>query len=148
MYILGISAFYHDSAACLVKDGEILAAVQEERFTRIKHDKKFPAKSIKYCLEYAGINLSEIEYIVFYEKPFPKFERILETYLAFAPIGFSSFLKSMPSWLKEKLFLKSLLVVFFAKSNSFILSIFKIFLLFRMPSSFNSKTRILFFLIF
>ncbi len=109
MYILGISAFYHDSAACLVKDGEILAAVQEERFTRIKHDKKFPAKSIKYCLEYAGINLSEIEYIVFYEKPFPKFERILETYLAFAPIGFSSFLKSMPSWLKEKLFLKSLL---------------------------------------
>mgnify|MGYP001181527301 CR=1 FL=1 len=125
MYILGISAFYHDSAACLVKDGKILAAVQEERLTRIKHDKNFPAKSIKYCLEYARINLSEIEYIVFYEKPFPKFERILETYLAFAPLGFRSFLTSMPSWLKEKLFLKSLLSKEFKKIERHIFHIDK-----------------------
>src|SRR6185437_3316800 len=104
MYILGISAFYHDSAACLVKDGDILAAVQEERFSRIKNDAAFPENSIKYCLEYANITLAEIEYVVYYEKPFLKFERLLESHLAFAPAGIKAFLKAIPLWLKEKLF--------------------------------------------
>lgn len=107
MYILGISAFYHDSAAALIKDGEIIAAAQEERFTRKKHDMDFPENSIKYCLEEAGIELSQIDYITFYDKPFIKFERLLETYLAYAPKGIRSFLKAMPVWIKEKLFLKN-----------------------------------------
>lgn len=107
MYILGISAWYHDSAACLIKDGNIIAAVQEERFTRIKQDHNFPVNSIKYCLKEANITLSDLQNIVFYEKPFLKFERLLETYLAYAPKGFKSFRKSMPLWVKDKLFQKS-----------------------------------------
>ena len=106
MYILGISAFYHDSAACLLKDGEIIAAAQEERFTRKKHDAGFPTYAIQYCLKEAGIAANEIDNIVFYEKPFVKFERLLETYLAFAPKGFTSFAKAMPVWIKDKLFQK------------------------------------------
>lgn len=101
--ILGISAFYHDSAAAMVVDGEIIAAAQEERFTRIKHDFSFPANSIAYCLKEARIDVEDIDYIAFYEKPFLKFERLLETYLAFAPAGFLSFMKAMPLWLRQKL---------------------------------------------
>jgi len=110
MYILGISAFYHDSAACLIKDGDIIAAAQEERFTRKKHDASFPYQSIKYCLKEAQIDYHKIDNVVFYEKPFLKFERLLETYLSFAPRGFSSFAMAMPVWIKEKLFQKSLLI--------------------------------------
>ena len=109
MYILGISAYYHDSAACLIKDGEIIAAVQEERFTRVKHDSRFPSHAITYCLNEAGITSKNLDYVVFYDKPFVKFERLLETYLAFAPRGFKSFVKSMPIWLKDKLFQKSMI---------------------------------------
>lgn len=109
MNILGISAFYHDSAACLVRDGEIIAAAQEERFTRKKHDPGFPHKAIDYCLKEGGITLNEVQHLVFYDKPLVKFERLLETYLAFAPRGIQSFLAAMPVWLKEKLLLKSLL---------------------------------------
>ena len=110
MYILGISAFYHDSAACLLKDGEIIAAAQEERFTRKKHDAGFPRHAIQYCLKEAGIAASQIDNVVYYEKPFVKFERLLETYLAFAPKGFISFSKAMPVWIKDKLFQKSALI--------------------------------------
>jgi carbamoyltransferase len=110
MYVLGISAFYHDSAACLLKDGEIVAAAQEERFTRKKHDAGFPHYAIQYCLKEAGISSGQIANVVFYEKPFVKFERLLETYLAFAPKGFTSFAKAMPLWIKDKLFQKSALV--------------------------------------
>ena len=110
MYILGISAFYHDSAACLLKDGEIIAAAQEERFTRKKHDAGFPHHAIFYCLKEAGISAKNIENVVFYEKPFVKFERLLETYLAFAPKGYLSFAKAMPVWIKDKLFQKSALI--------------------------------------
>lgn len=110
MYILGLSAFYHDSAAAIIKDGEIIAAAQEERFTRIKHDFAFPNNAIKYCLEEAGIQLPQVDYVVFYDKPFLKFERLLETYIACVPFGLKSFLKSMPLWLKEKLFQKRLIV--------------------------------------
>jgi len=110
MYILGISAFYHDSAACLIKDGEIIAAAQEERFTRKKHYSDFPHHAIQFCLKYACINAKEIDNIAFYEKPFMKFERLLETYLAFAPKGFKSFSTAMPIWIKDKLFQKSLLI--------------------------------------
>jgi len=110
MIILGISAFYHDSAAALLQDGEIIAAAQEERFTRKKHTPEFPVNSIQYCLKERGLDVSEIDYIVFYEKPFITFERLLETYLSYAPRGIQSFLKSMPVWLKEKLFLKTTLV--------------------------------------
>jgi len=110
MYILGISAYYHDSAACLIKDGEIIAAAQEERFSRKKHDSSFPNYAIKYCVDEAQISPSQIDKVVFYEKPFMKFERLLETYLAFAPKGFKSFSKSMPVWIKEKLFQKSEIV--------------------------------------
>ena len=110
MYILGISAFYHDSAACLLKDGEIVAAAQEERFTRKKHDAGFPTHAIQYCLTEAGIAAKDIDNVVFYEKPFVKFERLLETYLAFAPKGFTSFAKAMPVWIKDKLFQKSALI--------------------------------------
>ena len=110
MYILGISAFYHDSAACLLKEGEIIAAAQEERFSRKKHDSSFPKNAVKFCVKEAGISSNEITNIVFYEKPFIKFERLLETYLAFAPKGFYSFSKAMPLWIKEKLFQKNILV--------------------------------------
>jgi len=109
MYILGISAYYHDSAAALLDAGKVVAAVQEERFTRKKHDAGFPHQAIQYCLDHAGIELSQVERVVFYDKPFLKFERLLETYLTFAPRGFSSFRASMPIWLKEKLFQKKLL---------------------------------------
>lgn len=109
MNILGISAFYHDSAACLVRDGEIVAAAQEERFTRKKHDPGFPSHAASYCLREGGISLTDLRYIVFYDKPLVKFERLLETYLAFAPKGVKSFVTAMPVWLKEKLFLRSLL---------------------------------------
>ena len=108
--ILGISCYYHDSAATLLIDGEIKSAVQEERFTRIKHDDSFPFKSINYILEDSNILLNEIDYIVFYEKPFLKFERLLETYLSFAPYGFKSFSKSIPLWIKEKLFMKKMII--------------------------------------
>jgi len=110
MYILGISAFYHDSAACLIKDGEIVAAVQEERFTRKKHDSSFPSNAIKYCIDEANISKDQIQSVVFYEKPFVKFERLLETYLAFAPRGFYSFSKAIPLWVKDKLFQKKLII--------------------------------------
>ena len=110
MYILGISAFYHDSAACLIKEGKIIAAAQEERFSRKKHDSSFPHHSIRFCLKFAKIDLDEVTNVVFYEKPFLKFERLLETYLAYAPRGFSSFVKSMPLWIKDKLFQKSLII--------------------------------------
>ena len=109
MNIIGISAFYHDSAACLVKDGEIIAAAQEERFTRVKHDSNFPTNAIEYCINEGKIDVSEIDYIAFYDKPFLKFERLLETYLAFAPKGFKSFSTSMPLWIKDKLFQKSMI---------------------------------------
>jgi carbamoyltransferase len=109
MNILGISAFYHDSAACLVRDGEIIAAAQEERFTRKKHDPGFPHKAVDYCLREGRISLIDVRYLVFYDKPLVKFERLLETYLSFAPNGIQSFLAAMPVWLKEKLLLKSLL---------------------------------------
>lgn len=109
MNILGISAFYHDSAACLVRDGEIIAAAQEERFTRKKHDPGFPHKAIEYCFKEGNIELKDVQYLVFYDKPLVKFERLLETYLAFAPRGVQSFVAAMPVWLKEKLLLKSLL---------------------------------------
>jgi carbamoyltransferase len=108
--ILGISAFYHDSAACLLVDGQIIAAAQEERFSRKKHDLGFPFNAIQYCLDEAGISGADIDHVVFYEKPFPKFERLLETYLAYAPKGFKSFLMAMPVWLTEKLFQKRNLI--------------------------------------
>ncbi|MCU0915514.1 MAG: hypothetical protein MUC88_13245, partial [Planctomycetes bacterium] len=105
MNILGISAFYHDSAAALVRDGNIVAAAQEERFTRIKHDSRFPTHAVEYCLEAAGLTPGNIDYVVFYEKPLLKFERLLETYLAYAPRGFRQFLTAMPVWLRRKLHL-------------------------------------------
>src|SRR5688500_8880112 len=110
MNILGLSAYYHDSAACLLKDGEIVAAAQEERFTRKKHDARFPRNATTYCLHAGGIDAADVDYVVFYDKPFVKFERLLETYLAFAPRGFKSFSKSMPLWLKDKLFQKATIV--------------------------------------
>jgi len=109
MYILGISGYYHDSAAALLKDGEIIAAAQEERFSRKKHDARFPKHAVKYCLEEAGIKLEDVSHVVFYDKPLVKFERLLETYLSYAPKGIRSFIAAMPIWLKEKLFLKSTL---------------------------------------
>ena len=109
MNILGISAFYHDSAACLVKDGKIIAAAQEERFTRKKHDYRFPSEASKFCLEYAGISIEDIDYVAFYDKPFLKFERLLETYLVYAPVGIQSFIKAMPLWIKQKLWMKELI---------------------------------------
>ena len=108
-YILGISAFYHDSAACLLRDGEIMAAAQEERFTRRKHDHRFPEQAIGYCLEHAGIGPEQLSHVAFYDKPWIKFERLLETYLAFAPSGLFSFLKAMPVWLKEKLWISDII---------------------------------------
>lgn len=110
MYSLGLSAFYHDSAAALVRDGEIIAAAQEERFSRRKHDSDFPLNALAYCLETADLSLSEVDLVTFYDKPFLKFERLLETYVTFAPRGFQSFRKAVPVWLKEKLFQKDLLI--------------------------------------
>jgi carbamoyltransferase len=107
--ILGISAYYHDSAAALVTDGRIVAAAQEERFTRKKHDARFPANAVAYCLQEAGATLAEIDVVVFYDKPLVKFERLLETYLSYAPRGLRSFIAAMPIWLKEKLLLKTTL---------------------------------------
>ena len=107
--IIGISAYYHDSAACLVTDGKLVAAAQEERFTRKKQDSAFPANAIQYCIDEVGISLDQVDYVIFYDKPLIKFERLLETYLSYAPRGFKSFLAAMPIWLKEKLFLKSTL---------------------------------------
>ncbi len=109
MNIIGISAYYHDSAAALIRDGEIVAAAQEERFTRKKHDPRFPGNAISYCLEEAGLGMSDIDYVIFYDKPFVTFERLLETYLAYVPAGFKSFITAIPVWLKEKLFLKKTL---------------------------------------
>jgi len=107
--ILGISAFYHDSAACLVVDGEIVAAAQEERFTRVKHDHRFPINAARYCLSEAGIKAAQLNYVGFYDKPLLKFDRLLETYLDYAPSGFSSFLKALPLWMKEKLWMPDLI---------------------------------------
>ena len=107
MNILGISAFYHDSAACLLRDGEIVAAAQEERFTRKKHDDSFPKEAVEFCLQEAGISVADLDYVGFYDKPFVKFERILETYLSIAPKGLRQFLSAMPVWLKEKIWTRS-----------------------------------------
>ena len=109
MHILGVSAFYHDSAAALLVDGKIVAAAQEERFTRIKHDQDFPINAINYCLKVGGISSKELNYVAFYDKPFIKFERILETYLAFAPKGFKSFIKAVPLWIKKKIWMSDLI---------------------------------------
>src|ERR687895_2234216 len=109
MRVLGISAYYHDSAAALLENGRIVAAAQEERFTRKKHDARFPKNAIGYCLGERGIRLAEVDQVAFYDKPFLKFERLLETYVAFAPRGFKSFAMAIPVWLKEKLFQKSLI---------------------------------------
>ena len=109
MRILGVSAFYHDSAAALVEDGRVVAAAQEERFSRKKHDSRYPRRAIEYCLAEAGVRLGDVDYVAFYDKPFLKFERLLETYLEFAPRGFRSFRMALPLWLKEKLFQKRLL---------------------------------------
>src|SRR4051812_37230917 len=109
MKILGISAFYHDSAAAIIEDGKIIAAAQEERFTRKKHDPGFPVNAAKFCLEYCGCTIDQLDAIAFYDKPLLKFERLIETYYAFAPKGIASFIASMPVWLKEKMFLKRLI---------------------------------------
>src|SRR4029077_120452 len=109
VYILGISAFYHDSAACLVKNGQIIAAAQEERFTRRRHDPGYPRNAVNYCLNEAGIQPSDLSSVAFYDKPWIKFERLLETYLAFAPAGIQTFLKSMPLWIKQKLWMGELI---------------------------------------
>ena len=109
MRVLGISAFYHDSAAALLVDGRVVAAAQEERFSRRKGDARFPEAAVRFCLEHAGARLADLDLVAFYDKPFLKFERLLETYLAFAPRGFASFRLALPLWLREKLFQKSLL---------------------------------------
>ena len=109
MKILGISAYYHDSAAALIEDGNIVCAAQEERFTRKKHDASFPRNATGFCLDYAGLSMAQLDAVVFYEKPLLTFERLLETYLSFAPRGFTSFARAMPVWLKEKLYLKQIL---------------------------------------
>jgi len=109
VYVLGISAYYHDSAACLLRDGELVAAAQEERFTRKKHDEGFPLKAVQYCLREGGVTATDLDCVAFYEKPLIKFERLLETYLAFAPRGLSSFIKAMPQWLRQKLWIPDLI---------------------------------------
>jgi carbamoyltransferase len=114
--ILGLSSFYHDSAACLVVDGEIIAAAQEERFTRIKHDHNFPLHAVRYCLSEAGLTAQSLDYVAFYDKPLLKFDRLLETYLDYAPAGFSSFLKAMPLWMREKLWMPDLIRTELAKT--------------------------------
>jgi len=115
MNILGISAFYHDSAACLVRDGRIIAAAQEERFTREKYDASFPRHAVEYCLREGGISIKGVNYVAFYEKPFLKFDRLLHSYLAYAPAGLPSFLKAMPIWIKDKIWMKA----FIAKELSY-----------------------------
>jgi len=115
--ILGISAFYHDSAACLVVDGEIVAAAQEERFTRVKHDHNFPVNAARYCLREAGLTAQQLDYVGFYDKPLLKFDRLLETYLDYAPAGFSSFIKALPLWMKEKLWMPDLIRTELAKTT-------------------------------
>ena len=127
-YILGISAFYHDSAAAIIHNGDIIAAAQEERFTRKKHDSGYPKNAINFVLNFAKINLSHVDHIVFYEKPFLKFERLLETYVAFAPKGFASFSKAMPIWLREKLFQKKMILEYLKSHDQ----------------NFNDENRILF----
>ena len=107
--ILGISAYYHDSAAAILIDGKIISAAQEERFTRVKHDSNYPFNAVEFVLKYSNLKLSEVDHIIFFEKPFLKFERLLETYTAFAPKGFAQFSKAMPLWLKDKLFQKKML---------------------------------------
>ena len=109
MRILGVSAYYHDAAAAIVVDGRIVAAAQEERFTRRKHDSRFPSNAIRFCLDSCDLEGSELDLVAFYDKPFLKFERLLETYLAFAPRGFQSFRHALPIWIKEKLFQKNLI---------------------------------------
>src|SRR5215475_11255273 len=116
-YILGLSAFYHDSAACLVVDGEIVAAAQEERFTRVKHDHGFPSNAVRYCLKEAGISPDQLDYVGFYDKPLLKFDRLLETYLDYTPSGFISFLKAMPLWMKEKLWAPDVIRTEMAKAG-------------------------------
>src|SRR4051812_31590878 len=110
MLILGISAYYHDSAAALIEDGDVIAAAQEERFSRRRHDASFPDSAIRACLDIAGARAADVELVAFFDKPFLKLERVLETYLAFAPRGFQSFRQTMPGWLKERLFQKKRLV--------------------------------------
>ena len=109
MYILGLSCFYHDSAACLVHDGKIIAAAEEERFSRKVHDADFPKNAVAFCLAEAGIKITDLDHVVFYEKPFLKFERILETYLTVAPFGLRAYLLSLPSWLNKKLWIPTLI---------------------------------------
>src|SRR5947209_13887807 len=109
MNVLGISAFYHDSAAALVSDGDVISAAQEELFSRIRHDQSFPTNAVRYCLDAGGVSVKDIDYFVFYDKPFLKFERLLETYLALAPRGFRSFAKALPVWSREKLFQREML---------------------------------------
>ena len=109
MYLIGISAFYHDSAAALIKNGKVISAAQEERFTRIKNDSNFPINSVKFLMRSENLKPSDIDFVVFYEKPLLKFERLLETYLHFAPNGYNSFVASMPMWLKEKIYQKQII---------------------------------------
>ncbi len=109
MIILGISAFYHDSAAAIIDGEHIVAAAQEERFTRVKHDASFPINAVEYCIKEAGLSIEQIDSVVFFEKPFIKFERLLETYVSFAPKGFMSFKTALPLWVKEKLFQKKII---------------------------------------
>ena len=103
MYILGISSFYHDSAVCLIKDGKVLYAVEEERFSRVKHDNKFPLKAVKFCLEEAGISIADVNYVAYYEKPLLKFERILQTFVETYPFSLTPFVKSIPEWINRKI---------------------------------------------
>ena len=110
MKVLGISAFYHDSAASLVVDGKIVASAQEERFTRIKHDKSYPKESIKFCLDFCDLSIDDIDYICFYEKPIKKFDRLIKTHISFFPRGYHSFKESMSEWLTKKIFLKRQLI--------------------------------------
>jgi len=119
MKILGISAFYHDSAAAIIEDGEIVAAAQEERFTRKKHDPGFPSNAVKFCLDYCGTTIDKLDAIAFYDKPLLKFERLLETYYAFAPKGVSSFITAIPVWLREKMFLKRLILEELSKVGTY-----------------------------
>jgi len=109
MNILGISAFYHDSAACLVRDGKIISAAQEERFTRKKHDSAFPKNAVEFCLKDSNITVKDLDYVAYYDKPFLTFERILETYLSYAPLGIKSFIKALPLWIKKKLWMKEVI---------------------------------------
>lgn len=106
MYVLGISCYYHDSGACLIEDGRAVAAAEEERFTREKHDSSFPVNAVDYCLDEAGIDVNDVDYVAFYEKPIEKFDRVLETFLTTAPLGFRPFIKGMPVWIRKRLWLR------------------------------------------